>query len=252
MRSLNFCWFTLLLTLAFVPLKASAAEVQSEKRTAAAAEERVTETPEKGSSVKAAPFCGSELQRQVQDALRRWKKVSDSQAEGAAHEFLGLYQALNADSELGDSVRKNLTRSVRRKLVQLSRQIEASIEIPDENAEPSQASLPETTPPPASVKSAKRKSVPMAQAAGGGAGAMGGGAFGGIAGGTGNSQSVQESGEKLVELIQETIHPDSWETNGGNGAIQFWLPGGNLIIRQTDANHEEIQNLLDQLRRAGS
>ena len=71
-------------------------------------------------------------------------------------------------------------------------------------------------------------------------------------GGNGQEQRVQESGEHLVEVIQATIHPDSWESNGGQGTIYFWMPNGSLIIRQTDENHEEIRNLLNQLRRAGS
>lgn len=198
--------------------------------------ENVTENSAE-SAVKPAFRTGKELQKAVRGALKHWKKVpSETQAEAAAHEFIQLFHELESDSEIPEKTRKNLLQSVRSKLASLSRIIETETKNNDS----------ESAAAPQSVKVPENKAHEAAQIGGG---MMGGGAG---AGADAQAQRVQESGEQLVELIQNTIHPDSWESNGGNGRIMYWNQGTNLIIRQTDANHEEIQNLLDQLRRAGS
>lgn len=182
---------------------------------------------------------GSELQRIVRESLNRWKKVSDTQAEGVAREFLALFRALESDTEIPPRLRKNLTRSVRTKLDALSRQIlkVADSEKAEKTKNPTQTATSER---PQTVRQDKKQAEI--------------GQFGGInAPMNGDFQETEtQSGEELVDVIQNTIHPDSWEQNGGNGTIRYWTPGNHLIIRQTDENHEEIQNLLNQLRRAGS
>ena len=261
----------------------------------------------------AAPFPGAELQREVRAALKRWKAVPDTQAEAAASEFLALYRAVEADSELPEKARNGMKRTLKDRLEALSRQIlthlvkerETDAKLSDPAEQLENAERPEKVERSKSVnrskntersKSANRsknversesvnrsknaerpKSVNRSRSVdrsgienaaerderdgeiaelgqiGGGAGGVGNGLGGiGDAGGDGASRRVQESGEHLVEVIQATIHPDSWESNGGQGTIYFWMPNGSLIIRQTDANHEEIRNLLNQLRRAGS
>lgn len=181
---------------------------------------------------------GKELRKEVQTALKHWKKVPETQAEEAARELLGLYRKVEADETLSDSTRNLLLRNLRVKLDVLSIQI-AEAEIAQRKEAQKQNETKEKKP--ASVKRPeKAQQAEMAQQ------------FApGVGGGAGN-QANQEAGEQLVEVIQNTIHPESWEQNGGNGTIQLWMPNGHLIIRQTDENHQEIQNLLDQLRRAGS
>lgn len=186
---------------------------------------------------------GKELQKEVQTALKHWKKVPETQAENAARELLGLYREVEADETLPESTRKLLLRNLRVKLDVLSIQI-AEAELAQKKAQKQGEEAKEKKP--ASVKRPeKAQQAEMAQM-----GAPGVGAGAGV--GAGGSQISQEAGEQLVEVIQNTIHPESWEQNGGNGTIQFWTPNGHLIIRQTDENHQKIQNLLEQLRRAGS
>lgn len=55
--------------------------------------------------------------------------------------------------------------------------------------------------------------------------------------------------EQLVSLIESTIEPDSWEANGGPARIHVSKPSLSLVIQQTQQAHEEISNLLAQLRR---
>ncbi|MGI9518849.1 MAG: hypothetical protein ACR2NP_17470, partial [Pirellulaceae bacterium] len=53
---------------------------------------------------------------------------------------------------------------------------------------------------------------------------------------------------ELMDLIQETIDPDSWEENGGVGRMQPFPTTLSLIITQTQENQDRIQNLLGRLR----
>ena len=53
----------------------------------------------------------------------------------------------------------------------------------------------------------------------------------------------------LMDLISTTVAPDSWAEVGGNASIRQHGTTLSLVIRQTQRVHEEIADLLDQLRR---
>ncbi|MEZ6096714.1 MAG: hypothetical protein R3C03_21225 [Pirellulaceae bacterium] len=53
----------------------------------------------------------------------------------------------------------------------------------------------------------------------------------------------------LINLIQTTIAPDDWTTTQGEGSIQPYLPNLTLVVAQTQEVHDEIQDLLNQLRK---
>ena len=74
-------------------------------------------------------------------------------------------------------------------------------------------------------------------------GGFGGGGFGGQGGGgagqgTGQEGSVEENLEKLVELIKNTVEPESWDDAGGKGTIRIWRQ--SLVIRNNIEVHEKI------------
>ena len=55
--------------------------------------------------------------------------------------------------------------------------------------------------------------------------------------------------QPLIDLIQNTIQPDTWlDTGQGLGTIQAFLPNLTLIVSQTQAIQDEIQDLLKKLR----
>jgi general secretion pathway protein D len=60
---------------------------------------------------------------------------------------------------------------------------------------------------------------------------------------------AQADFQSLIDLIQNTIAPDTWQDTGGNGAIRPFPTNLSLVISQTQEVHEEIADLLDQLRR---
>jgi general secretion pathway protein D len=55
--------------------------------------------------------------------------------------------------------------------------------------------------------------------------------------------------DSLIELITSTVSPDSWDDVGGPGSIAPFETNLSLVIRQTEEVHEEIVDLLEQLRR---
>ena len=56
--------------------------------------------------------------------------------------------------------------------------------------------------------------------------------------------------DSLIDLIIATVAPESWEeTVGGPGTIEPFDANLSLVIRQTEEVHEEIVDLLGQLRR---
>ncbi|HET6881243.1 MAG TPA: hypothetical protein VFI31_13870 [Pirellulales bacterium] len=66
---------------------------------------------------------------------------------------------------------------------------------------------------------------------------------GGLGGGTNADY------ESLIELITSTIAPTTWDDVGGPGSIQQFPSNLSLVISQTQEVHEEIADLLEQLRR---
>ncbi|MGH7138085.1 MAG: hypothetical protein ACREHD_20225, partial [Pirellulales bacterium] len=71
-----------------------------------------------------------------------------------------------------------------------------------------------------------------------------------LAGGPGGlSGGMQADYESLIELITTTIAPTTWDDVGGPGSIQQFQGNLSLVISQTQEVHEEVADLLEQLRR---
>lgn len=55
--------------------------------------------------------------------------------------------------------------------------------------------------------------------------------------------------QPLIELITSTVQPTTWDAQGGPGAVRQFDTSLSLVVSQTQEVHEEIENLLKQLRR---
>jgi general secretion pathway protein D len=55
--------------------------------------------------------------------------------------------------------------------------------------------------------------------------------------------------DSLIDLITQTIAPPTWDHNGGKGSVAPAPANLSLVISQTQEVHEEIVDLLEQLRR---
>lgn len=64
-----------------------------------------------------------------------------------------------------------------------------------------------------------------------------------------NNLQPQDYGQQLVDLIQRTVSPASWDVNGGLSTIRYWRPGMALVVRAPQGVHEELTPLMGQLRR---
>jgi hypothetical protein len=191
------------------------------------------------------------LERAVRDALRRWARPSDAEADQAAREFLSLFDSLGSDTKLAAGTREQLRTKVRGRLMQLSEQITKRVA-----RENRQAKGPKT------LETPEGKGQGLAQFGRQGFGGMGGpgmmrpgmmgpGMAGGMGGWGGGGSAELDNGQALVDLIQKTIAPSTWDVNGGPGSIYYWQPHRALIVRQTGEVHEQVNDALRQLERAG-
>ncbi len=74
-------------------------------------------------------------------------------------------------------------------------------------------------------------------------------AGGGFAGPGGQGRGSAPDFDSLTELITSTIAPQSWQEVGGPGAISGYENNLSLVVSQTQEVHEQIADLLEQLRR---
>lgn len=63
----------------------------------------------------------------------------------------------------------------------------------------------------------------------------------------GNQQ--QDYGPLLVDLIQRTISPSSWDVNGGLSSVQYFRPRHALVVRAPQSVHDDLGPVLHQLRK---
>ena len=58
-------------------------------------------------------------------------------------------------------------------------------------------------------------------------------------------------GQDLVDLIEQTINPAFWDTNGGPGTIVYYAPLRCIVVRATSEVHGNVGGLIGGLRAAG-
>lgn len=56
-------------------------------------------------------------------------------------------------------------------------------------------------------------------------------------------------GPDLVNLIENTIDPESWRRNGGEGIIEYYQPLRIIVVGASSQVHDEMTDLLRTLRR---
>ena len=58
--------------------------------------------------------------------------------------------------------------------------------------------------------------------------------------------------DDLINLITQTVSPKCWDANGGQGTVAAFPNKLCLVVSQTQEVHEEIERLLDKLRKVGN
>jgi hypothetical protein len=195
---------------------------------------------------------GRELSDAFHATMRRWARATDAQASKAAIEFLALYHEFQDDKQLPPSSREQLRIRVRYRLIQLSDQISRRVAREKRLAQNQPGDQAPKTLQPPEDKPAELAQMGMMGGMAGRPG-FGGGAMGGMPAGAPGAQNNQpdDYGQDLVDLIQKTIAPSTWDVNGGAGTIYYWNPGHAMVIMQTDDVHDQIADVLLQLQNAG-
>lgn len=62
----------------------------------------------------------------------------------------------------------------------------------------------------------------------------------------------RRSENTLIDIVETSVEPDSWEMVGGFGSIQYYKPRNVLVVYQSAQTHREIERLLARLRNGPS
>ena len=147
-----------------------------------------------------------------------------------------LYQEISKDGRLATSEKLNRLRNrLRSRLRQVGKKLRreiARIERPDRPG-PRSASR--------SARHSARKSLHVTS---GGQPYESRGSFGG-------GLQLADNGQALVDLIQRTIAPDTWDVNGGPSTIVYYAPRYALVVRAPAEIQRSVAGGLGGLRRAG-
>jgi hypothetical protein len=158
----------------------------------------------------AAPRSAAKLRQAIRATLKRTAPSAHAEPQQAGRDLLSLYVELRDDSQMARADRERYLRVLRSRLQKVSRSISASVR---EQPRPYED-----------------LDDPEAEHSG----------LGGAA--------VRDDGRQLVELIQQTIAPSSWDVNGGPGTVMYYPPLRVLVIRQTGETHGVIGDVLGGLR----
>jgi hypothetical protein len=63
------------------------------------------------------------------------------------------------------------------------------------------------------------------------------------------SEPASTLDKQLIGLLTDRIAPESWNTKGGPGSVDYYPLGMALIVNQTPAVHKQIRHLLESLRK---
>lgn len=58
----------------------------------------------------------------------------------------------------------------------------------------------------------------------------------------------QADARQLIDLIEATVRPESWDVAGGAGSIRYFDNGHGLVVSASEEVHQELGDLLQKLR----
>jgi hypothetical protein len=194
-----------------------------------------------------APRPYHQIREEMSAALRAEAVAKTQEARSrAVGEILALYAELKRDPRLEGS---DTLKSYKAKLWSRMRSIQRDLEreLARREDSPGRARTErELQQLAAATRSAAEQVAALHYALGGPAlmiqqhgGAMGGG-------------TVNDYSQQLIDLIERTIRPDFWDTNGGPGAIVYYRPLMALVVTATSEVHGSVGGVLGALRAANN
>lgn len=247
--------FWILLVAAAGAVPAEATNSASSGSTAPQAKSTAPETVATQPASKSA----KELRQAVADGLRRANSAKPAERPAAVSSLVDLFRELGRDQQLPAKERQRMGVEIRSRLQRFATQLRHDLTHNSQRSGDPKAGaaggpaaeglndlvdLIEKTIGPDDWVLAQRIGGAAGQpGAAGGQGGQAGGAFGGI------DQQTEANGQALVDLIQNTVAPDSWDVRGGPGTIIYYNPLRALVIRQTGEGHDTIGDVLGGLRK---
>lgn len=171
------------------------------------------------------PAASRDLRRAVKAALSQPLAKDAAEQEVQARELLALHAEVVDRESLTTSERERLLTRLRGRLGRLAKLLARGLAEERVNQSKASDGLP-------SLASMSASTSDLAQAP--------------PAGGAGGAS--QSDAQSLIDLIQATIAPSSWDVNGGQGSIVYWPLGQALVVRQTSEVHEQLGGVVGQLR----
>jgi hypothetical protein len=162
------------------------------------------------------PLAPDELRSAYAQALQASARKAQPEAGVVVPPLVELYRQLADDAQLSHAERSRMRRGVKARLEELRDRI-----------------LREAL---AHERARQRAAYRSRASARPGSGS-------GLAGGGEAARAVE-----LIELIQNTIAPESWNVNGGNGSIYYFSLLKVLVVRQTGEVHHQVGSGLSQLK----
>jgi hypothetical protein len=206
-----------------------------------------------------------ELRQAVAESLRRANSAKAADRGAAIQSLVDLFQELGRDRQLSATERQRLGAEVRSRLARFAAQFRNELTRYAQRSSSEIAAGASGGPAVEGLddlvdliqKTISPQDWVLAQRIGGQGGAgqagagmagqagqgAGGGAFGGI------EQQTEANGQALVDLIETTIAPDTWDIRGGPGTIVYFNPLRALVVRQTGDAHDALSDVLGGLRR---
>jgi hypothetical protein len=199
-----------------------------------------------------------QLRDAVHAAMRRQATTEGAEQQAAVRALAAVYREVTASTSLPQREQRELSTLVRSRLVRTSKALErqlAGARAAAENPPAQPTGRATGVQPPANRTILAQARGNLAGQQPGAAGQRGGaaGGFGPGAQIAGAAQSwnaqTNTNAQELIDLIQNTIAPASWDVNGGLGTIMYFAPAQVLVIRQTSDIHGQVGQAIGGLRR---
>jgi hypothetical protein len=189
-----------------------------------------------------------EIERDMTDALRSEARAATSAARAAAvRKMCAVYRELATDSRLeGSDALRSYKAKLWSRMTRIQRELEQRVARQSGSATGRASSEAESLTR-RDVAAGLTADLSYSQHTLGGPGDVlehNGGAYGGGA--------VNDHAQELIDLIQRTISPNSWDVNGGLGSMFYYRRLMALVVRATSEAHGDVGGLLEALRRAGN
>lgn len=226
-------------TWLFMVLVTAAPPSEAAPRVADPVSQPAVVAPGASPAVRTAGRTPKELRDHVHKTLRAAAIESGAQREAAIRRLTGLYKELSRDTQLPLEDRLVLARTIRARLLKVKEQIVRTGHggsLAGTRSDKAAGAAVDKMPAAGNTASARSTlaSAESAAAASPAAGRGGG--------------AAADDGEALVDLIEQTIAPETWDINGGPGTIRYYSTWHALVVRQTDEVHDLVRGVVEGLR----